>query len=104
MPLVSSAGARRPTRVKTQRRRPVVPRTGGPKAFAAAAEVAMFITDRGRFSARSLVLDTTVAGLAFACSVWAIGGVGYEAIALEIPAVSLRDHGGPRPSDRGTGA
>lgn len=26
MPLVSSAGTRRPTRVKTQRRRPVVPR------------------------------------------------------------------------------
>jgi basic amino acid/polyamine antiporter, APA family len=53
-----------------------------PYAYAAAAEVATFITDRERFSARNLALDSVVAGLAFAYSVWAIVGVGYEAIAL----------------------
>jgi APA family basic amino acid/polyamine antiporter len=60
-----------------------------PYAYAAAAEVAMFITDRERFSVKNLAFDTLIAGLAFAYSVWAIIGAGYEAIALGFILMTL---------------
>lgn len=52
-----------------------------PYAYSAAAEVQMFFQDRALFSGRKLVRDAVIAGFAFAYSVWAIWGAGYEIIA-----------------------
>jgi len=52
-----------------------------PYVFSAVSEVMLFITDPERFSGRNLVRDTAVAVLAFAYSVWAIVGAGYDIIA-----------------------
>jgi len=52
-----------------------------PYAFAAAAQVQLFIRDRARFSGRRLAFDSTVALLAFAFATWAIWGAGEEIIA-----------------------
>ncbi len=49
-----------------------------PYAYAAAAEVMLFVKDRERFSGRKLTTDTVIASLAFAYSVWAIYGAGQE--------------------------
>jgi basic amino acid/polyamine antiporter, APA family len=50
-------------------------------AYAAAAEVVLFIRERELFSWAKLTRDTIVAGLAFAYSVWAIWGSGQEWLA-----------------------
>lgn len=52
-----------------------------PYAYTAAAEVQMFISDRALFSAKRLLGSTVIATLAFAYSVWAIYGAGFEVIA-----------------------
>lgn len=52
-----------------------------PYAYAAAAEVYLFITDRERFSGRKLARDAAVATLAFAYAVYAIVGAGTDVIA-----------------------
>jgi APA family basic amino acid/polyamine antiporter len=51
-----------------------------PYAYSAAAEVMLMITDRAAFSARRLATDATVAGLAFAYSLWTIAGSGYQVV------------------------
>jgi APA family basic amino acid/polyamine antiporter len=50
-------------------------------AYAAAAEVVLFVRDRELFTWVKLARDTVVAGLAFAYSVWAIWGSGEEWLA-----------------------
>ena len=50
-------------------------------AYAAAAEVVLFIRDRALFTWAKLARDTLIAGLAFAYSVWAIWGSGEEWLA-----------------------
>jgi basic amino acid/polyamine antiporter, APA family len=52
-----------------------------PYAYSAAAEIHMFFSDRELFSGRKLGRDVAVASLAFAYSVWAIYGAGFEVIA-----------------------
>jgi APA family basic amino acid/polyamine antiporter len=51
-----------------------------PYAYSAAAEVALMITDRAAFSGRRLAIDATVAGLAFAYTLWTIAGSGYQVV------------------------
>jgi APA family basic amino acid/polyamine antiporter len=51
-----------------------------PYAYSAAAEVMLFVTDRGAFSGTRLAKDAVIAGLAFAYSVWTIAGSGYEVV------------------------
>jgi APA family basic amino acid/polyamine antiporter len=51
-----------------------------PYAFSAMAELMLFITDRAAFSARRLTKDGIIASLAFAYSLWAIAGSGYEVV------------------------
>jgi amino acid transporter len=50
-------------------------------AYAAAAEVALFIRDRALFTWGKLARDTVIASAAFAYSVWAIWGSGEEWLA-----------------------
>jgi basic amino acid/polyamine antiporter, APA family len=50
-------------------------------AYAAAAEVVLFVRERELFSWVKLGRDTVIAGLAFAYSVWAIWGSGQEWLA-----------------------
>ncbi len=50
-------------------------------AYAAAAEVVLFVRERERFSFARLGRDTAIAALAFAYSVWAIWGSGQEWLA-----------------------
>jgi APA family basic amino acid/polyamine antiporter len=50
-------------------------------AYAAAAEVVLFIRERALFSWIKLARDTVIASLAFAYSVWAIWGSGQEWLA-----------------------
>jgi APA family basic amino acid/polyamine antiporter len=50
-------------------------------AYAAAAEVVLFVRDRASFTWAKLARDTLIAGLAFAYSVWAIWGSGEEWLA-----------------------
>jgi APA family basic amino acid/polyamine antiporter len=50
-------------------------------AYAAAAEVVLFVRDRGLFTWAKLARDTLIAGLAFAYSLWAIWGSGEEWLA-----------------------
>jgi APA family basic amino acid/polyamine antiporter len=52
-----------------------------PYAFAAAAEVAMFIKEPERFTGRKLVRDTIVAVLGFGYAIWAMYATGPESIA-----------------------
>ncbi|HEX5692530.1 MAG TPA: amino acid permease, partial [Roseiflexaceae bacterium] len=52
-----------------------------PYAYAAAAEVYLFIAERERFSGRRFARDTAIAGLAFAYAVYAIVGSGTDVIA-----------------------
>jgi APA family basic amino acid/polyamine antiporter len=52
-----------------------------PYAYAAAAEVYLFFTDRQNFSGRNLVRDTIIATLAFAYALYAIIGAGTDVIA-----------------------
>jgi hypothetical protein len=51
-----------------------------PYAYSAAAEVKLMITDREAFSVRRLGVDVTVAGLAFAYTLWTIAGSGYQVV------------------------
>ena len=51
-----------------------------PYAFAAAAEVTLFVVDRERFAGRHLVRSTIVAGLGFAYAIFAIWGMGWDII------------------------
>lgn len=51
-----------------------------PYAYAAMAEVMLFITERERFSMRNLALDVCVASLAFAYTLWAIAGAGADIV------------------------
>ncbi|WP_158888121.1 amino acid permease [Amycolatopsis anabasis] len=52
-----------------------------PYAYSAMAQLMLLATDRGRFSRRRLLTDGVVALLAFAYSLWAIAGAGYEVMA-----------------------
>lgn len=51
-----------------------------PYAYSAAAQMMLLVKDRERFSGGRLVKDVTIAGLAFAYSVWAIYGAGQEVV------------------------
>ena len=51
-----------------------------PYAFSAMAQLMLFVTDRSAFSAPRLVKDGVIASLAFAYSLWAIAGSGYEVV------------------------
>ena len=50
-------------------------------AYAAAAEIVLFVRERELFSWVKLTRDTVIAALAFAYSVWAIWGSGQEWLA-----------------------
>jgi APA family basic amino acid/polyamine antiporter len=51
-----------------------------PYAFAAAAEVTLFVVDRERFAGRHLIRSTIVAVLGFAYAIFAIWGMGWDII------------------------
>jgi len=51
-----------------------------PYAYAAMAEVMLFINERERFSIRDLTVDVYVASLAFAYTLWAIAGAGADIV------------------------
>jgi APA family basic amino acid/polyamine antiporter len=51
-----------------------------PYTFSAGAQLLLLVTDRAAFSGRRLTRDAVIAGLAFAYSVWAIAGAGYEVV------------------------
>jgi APA family basic amino acid/polyamine antiporter len=51
-----------------------------PYAYSAAAELMLMVTDRAAFSLRRLSIDATIACLAFAYSLWAIAGSGYQVV------------------------
>jgi basic amino acid/polyamine antiporter, APA family len=51
-----------------------------PYAFAAAAQISLFITDRESFSGVHLARSTVIALLAFGYSCWAIWGAGYKPV------------------------
>lgn len=51
-----------------------------PYAYASAAQVMLFITDRGAFKGVKFLRDTVIAALAFAYSVWAIAGAGDDIV------------------------
>jgi APA family basic amino acid/polyamine antiporter len=52
-----------------------------PYAFAAAAELMMFIREPERFTGRKMVRDAVIAGLGFGYAVWAMYATGSESIA-----------------------
>ena len=52
-----------------------------PYAFAAAAEIALFVKEPQRFTGRKIVRDTIVAGLGFGYAIWAMYATGSESIA-----------------------
>jgi basic amino acid/polyamine antiporter, APA family len=52
-----------------------------PYAFAAAAEIALFVKEPERFTGRKLVRDSIVAALGFGYAVWAMYATGSESIA-----------------------
>ena len=52
-----------------------------PYAFAAAAEIALFVKEPQRFTGRKMVRDTVVAGLGFGYAIWAMYATGSESIA-----------------------
>ena len=51
-----------------------------PYAYAAMAELMLFVTDRARFNIRNLTVDVIVALLAFAYALWAIAGAGADVV------------------------
>lgn len=51
-----------------------------PYAYSAGAQLLFLVTDRDRFAGRRFAVDLVVAGLAFAYSIWMIGGSGYEVV------------------------
>jgi len=51
-----------------------------PYAYSAAAQLLLFVKDRGHFSGMRLAKDAVIASLAFAYSVWAIYGAGQEVV------------------------
>lgn len=51
-----------------------------PYSFSAGAELLLLATDREAFSGQRLARNVVIAGLAFAYSVWAIAGAGYEVV------------------------
>jgi APA family basic amino acid/polyamine antiporter len=51
-----------------------------PYAYAAMAELMLFVTDRSRFSVRNLAVDVVVALLAFGYALWAIAGAGADVV------------------------
>jgi APA family basic amino acid/polyamine antiporter len=51
-----------------------------PYAFAAAAQLMLFVTDRERFSGVRLTKDAVIASLAFAYTLWTIAGSGYQVV------------------------
>jgi len=51
-----------------------------PYAYAAVAQLVLLATDRAAFSGRRLVKDAVIALLAFAYSLWAVAGSGYEVV------------------------
>jgi len=51
-----------------------------PYAYSAAAQLMLLVTDRVNFSGRRFTIDVVVAALAFAYSMWAIAGSGYEVV------------------------
>jgi APA family basic amino acid/polyamine antiporter len=51
-----------------------------PYAYSAAAQLMLFVSDRGRFVGVRFVKDSIIAMLAFGYSLWAIGGSGYEVV------------------------
>ncbi len=51
-----------------------------PYVYVTVAELALLATDRAAFSGRRLARDTVIALLAFAYSVWAVAGAGYEIV------------------------
>ena len=79
-------------------------------AYAAAAEVVLFVRERELFSWAKLARDTVIAALAFAYSVWAIWGSGQEWLAkgfmlllFGIPVfvwMKWRQEKEPEPADR----
>jgi len=90
-----------------------------PYAYAAAAEMHLFVSERERFSGHNLARDLVVAVLAFAYAIYAIVGAGTDVIAkgfillmLGVPVyvyLKWREHGGqvaasatsgPRPTKR----
>jgi APA family basic amino acid/polyamine antiporter len=52
-----------------------------PYAFAAAAELALFVKEPERFTGRKLVRDAAVAAFGFGYAVWAMYATGSESIA-----------------------
>jgi hypothetical protein len=50
------------------------------RCFPKEAEVMLMIADRAAFSVRRLGKDLTIAGLAFAYSLWSIAGSGYQVV------------------------
>ena len=52
-----------------------------PYAFAAAAEIALFVREPQRFTGRKMLRDTIVAGLGFGYAIWAMYATGSESIA-----------------------
>ncbi len=51
-----------------------------PYAYSATAQLMLMATDRAAFSGRRLATDATIALLAFAYTLWAIAGAGYEVV------------------------
>jgi basic amino acid/polyamine antiporter, APA family len=51
-----------------------------PYAYSAAAQLMLFVTDRHRFDGLKLARHSVIAMLAFAYSMWAIAGSGYEVV------------------------
>jgi APA family basic amino acid/polyamine antiporter len=51
-----------------------------PYAYSAAAQVMLLITDPEHFSGAKLARDVVIASLAFAYSLWAIAGSGYQVV------------------------
>jgi APA family basic amino acid/polyamine antiporter len=51
-----------------------------PYAFSSMAQLLLLVTDRERFEAKNFARDATIAALAFAYSMWAIGGSGDEIV------------------------
>jgi basic amino acid/polyamine antiporter, APA family len=52
-----------------------------PYAFAAAAEIALFVKEPGRFTGRKMLRDGVMAGLGFGYAIWAMYATGSESIA-----------------------
>ena len=51
-----------------------------PYAYSAMAQLMLMVTDRARFEAKTLARDAVVALFAFAYTMWAISGAGYDVV------------------------